>query len=207
VAQPPAPFCEGRAAALFDTCNCTRVSPKLTGTILGVAQPARISNHASGRGVGAHGTPCFLIRVGVPDRAARHPKCMRMGQPSGELTDRMRRFGRVEACLERGLPSGQGAGGTISLSPASIRRYARTGGAGCSPIHTRPGRIPTDTGLRLFVDGIMQAAVPTRVSRARSNGRSSHQPIEDALAAASAALSGLSQGRSGACAERERRCS
>ena len=90
---------------------------------------------------------------------------MRMGQPIGELTDRMREiFGRVvEAYLERGLPIGSKAlAGTISLSPASIRgvmQELEERGLLTHP-HTSAGRIPTDTGLRLFVDGIMQAAAP-----------------------------------------------
>src|SRR6185369_7707247 len=59
--------------------------------------------------------------------------------------------------------------------------------------HTSAGRIPTETGLRLFVDGIMQAAVPDpRERREIERQIARDQPIEDALAAASAALSGLS---------------
>ena len=59
--------------------------------------------------------------------------------------------------------------------------------------HTSAGRIPTDSGLRLFVDGIMQAAAPDpRERREIERQIARDQPIEDALAAASAALSGLS---------------
>ena len=60
--------------------------------------------------------------------------------------------------------------------------------------HTSAGRIPTDSGLRLFVDGIMQAATPNQQERREIERQIVRdQPIEDALAAASAALSGLSQ--------------
>ena len=60
--------------------------------------------------------------------------------------------------------------------------------------HTSAGRIPTESGLRLFVDGIMQAAAPdARERRQIERQIVRDQPIEDALAAASAALSGLSQ--------------
>jgi len=60
--------------------------------------------------------------------------------------------------------------------------------------HTSAGRIPTETGLRLFVDGIMQVAAPDpRERREIERQIVRDQPIEDALAAASAALSGLSQ--------------
>ncbi len=122
-----------------------------------------------------------------------------MAQPIGELTDRMREiFGLVvESYLERGLPIGSKAlSGSISLSPASIRgvmQELEERGLLTHP-HTSAGRIPTETGLRLFVDGIMQAAAPDpRERREIERKIVRDQPIEDALAAASAALSGLSQ--------------
>src|SRR6476646_9112636 len=121
-----------------------------------------------------------------------------MAQPIGELTDRMRDiFGLVvEAYLERGMPIGsQALAGSVSLSPASIRNVMQEleeRGLLTHP-HTSAGRIPTDSGLRLFVDGIMQAAAPDpRERREIERQIVRDQPIEDALAAASAALSGLS---------------
>ena len=122
-----------------------------------------------------------------------------MGQPIGELTDRMREiFGLiVETYLERGLPIGSRAlAGSVSLSPASIRgvmQELEERGLLTHP-HTSAGRIPTEIGLRLFVDGIMQAAAPhPRERREIERNIVRDQPIEEALAAASAALSGLSQ--------------
>jgi heat-inducible transcriptional repressor len=122
-----------------------------------------------------------------------------MIQPIGELTDRMRDiFGLVvEAYLERGQPVGSKAlAGSISLSSASIRgvmQELEERGLLTHP-HTSAGRIPTDSGLRLFVDGIMQAAAPDPHERRHIERQIVRdQPIEDALAAASAALSGLSQ--------------
>src|SRR4051795_9713758 len=121
-----------------------------------------------------------------------------MTQPIGELTDRMREiFGLVvESYLARGLPVGSKVlAGSVSLSPASIRgvmQELEERGLLTHP-HTSAGRIPTESGLRLFVDGIMQAASPDARDRreiAQQNVRD--QTIEDALAAASAALSGLS---------------
>jgi heat-inducible transcriptional repressor len=121
-----------------------------------------------------------------------------MAQPIGELTDRMRDiFGLVvEAYLERGLPVGSKTlTGSINLSPASIRgvmQELEERGLLTHP-HTSAGRIPTESGLRLFVDGIMQAAAPDpRERREIERQIVRDQPIEDALAAASAALSGLS---------------
>jgi heat-inducible transcriptional repressor len=123
----------------------------------------------------------------------------KMTQPIGELTDRMRDiFGLVvEAYLERGVPVGSKAlAGAVNLSPASIRGVMQDleeRGLLTHP-HTSAGRIPTDSGLRLFVDGIMQAASPNpRERREIERQIARDQPIEDALAAASAALSGLSQ--------------
>jgi heat-inducible transcriptional repressor len=123
----------------------------------------------------------------------------RMSEPPiTELTHRMREiFGLVvEAYLERGAPVGSKAlAGSVNLSPASIRgvmQELEERGLLTHP-HTSAGRVPTETGLRLFVDGIMQASAPDPRERAeieRQIGRD--QPIEDALAAASAALSGLS---------------
>ena len=122
-----------------------------------------------------------------------------MTRPIDELTDRMRDiFGLVvEAYLDRGLPVGSKAlAGSINLSPASIRgvmQELEERGLLTHP-HTSAGRIPTESGLRLFVDGIMQAAAPDpRERREIERQIVRDQPIEDALAAASAALSGLSQ--------------
>src|SRR5205085_6292513 len=122
----------------------------------------------------------------------------RMAEPIGELTDRMRDiFGRViEAYLDHGTPVGSKIlAGSVNLSPASIRGVMQDleeRGLLTHP-HTSAGRIPTERGLRLFVDGIMQTAAPDpreRMEIERQIVRD--QPIEDALAAASAALSGLS---------------
>jgi heat-inducible transcriptional repressor len=122
-----------------------------------------------------------------------------MSQPITELTDRMREiFGLVvDAYLERGLPIGSKAlAGSVNLSPASIRgvmQELEERGLLTHP-HTSAGRIPTESGLRLFVDGIMQAAAPNPSERREIERQIVRdQPIEDALAAASAALSGLSQ--------------
>src|SRR3954468_2736457 len=122
-----------------------------------------------------------------------------MSQPIAELTDRMREvFGMVvDSYLQRGLPVGSKAlAGSVSLSPASIRgvmQELEERGLLTHP-HTSAGRVPTESGLRLFVDGIMQAAAPNPRERAEIERQIARdQPIEDALAAASAALSGLSQ--------------
>ena len=115
-----------------------------------------------------------------------------------ELTDRMREIFRlvVEAYLERGQPVGSKIlTGSISLSPASIRGVMQDLeelGLLTHP-HTSAGRIPTETGLRLFVDGIMHATLPGQREKAAIEAEIQRdRPIEEALAAATATLSGLS---------------
>lgn len=121
--------------------------------------------------------------------------------PVSELTARARDVFRlvVEGYLDSGQPVGSRTISRISslnLSPASIRNVMQDleeAGLLAAP-HTSAGRIPTETGLRLFVDGMMQAAEPSAEERAQIEARLARGggPIEDALAAATAALSGLS---------------
>src|SRR5258708_37094596 len=110
-----------------------------------------------------------------------------MAQPIGELTERMREiFGLVvESYLECGLPIGSKAlAGTVSLSPASIRgvmQELEERGLLTHP-HTSAGRIPTEIGLRLFVDGIMQAAAPPPHGRREIDRHMPRdQPVQAAL--------------------------
>ncbi len=120
--------------------------------------------------------------------------------PVTELTERARDVFRM--VVENYLGSGQPVGSRtisklpgINLSPASIRNVMQDLeelGLLSHP-HTSAGRIPTEPGLRLFVDGMMQAAEPSAEERAVIEGRLGRGgPIEDALAQATAALSGLS---------------
>jgi heat-inducible transcriptional repressor len=133
---------------------------------------------------------------GIERRAARDYMTL-MSPPLPELTTRMRDiFGRVvEAYLERGQPIGsKSLSGAVNLSPASIRSVlAELEERGLlSHPHTSAGRLPTETGLRLFVDGIMQSHLPSPEERAAIEGQVRDRPLEEALANATAALSGLS---------------
>jgi heat-inducible transcriptional repressor len=85
----------------------------------------------------------------------------------------------------------------MALSPATIRNVmADLEGAGLlfAP-HTSAGRLPTDRGLRLFVDGLLEYGGMADDERARitercaASGRSVEQVLEDA----STMLAGLSQ--------------
>jgi len=118
----------------------------------------------------------------------------------GELSARARDVFRlvVESYLGSGAPVGSRTLSKIAglnLSPASIRNVMQDLeelGLLAAP-HTSAGRMPTESGLRLFVDGMMQATEPLPEERAAIEQRlHGGGPIEDALAAATAALSGLS---------------
>jgi heat-inducible transcriptional repressor len=121
--------------------------------------------------------------------------------PVSELTERARDVFRmvVENYLQAGLPVGSRTVSKLpgmNLSPASIRNVMQDLeelGLLSHP-HTSAGRVPTETGLRLFVDGMMQAAEPSPEERAAIEARLARGggPIEDALAAATQALSGVS---------------
>jgi len=120
-----------------------------------------------------------------------------MSEPIGDLSNRMRDIFRlvVEAYLERGTPVGSKMlSGSMSLSPASIRgvmQELEERGLLSHP-HTSAGRVPTETGLRLFVDGIMHSMLPRQRERAAIEAELKDRPIEEALGAAMATLSGLS---------------
>jgi heat-inducible transcriptional repressor len=119
--------------------------------------------------------------------------------PVSELTERARTIFRlvVEGYLDSGQPVGSKtlAEGGINLSPASIRSVLselEALGLLAAP-HTSAGRMPTELGLRLFVDGMMQVAEPTAEERAAIERRlDRHGPIEAALEATSSVLSELS---------------
>ncbi|KPL67626.1 heat-inducible transcription repressor [Erythrobacter sp. SG61-1L] len=120
--------------------------------------------------------------------------------PVTELTTRAREIFRlvVEGYLTSGLPVGSkalAAEGGVNLSPASIRSVLadlESLGLLAAP-HTSAGRMPTEMGLRLFVDGMMQVAEPTAEERAAIERHLTQPgPIEQALEATSAVLSDLS---------------
>ncbi len=120
-----------------------------------------------------------------------------------ELNERSREVFRriVEAYLESGTPVGsQTLARTtdLGLSPASIRNVmAQLEAAGLlyAP-HTSAGRMPTDTGLRLFVDGLLEVGDLTQEEREtiESHCAAAGRSLEDVLSEATTLLSGLSKG-------------
>jgi heat-inducible transcriptional repressor len=120
-------------------------------------------------------------------------------QPIAELSDRAREVFRVvvESYLGSGAPVGSrtiSKVGGFNLSPASIRNVMQDleeAGLLSAP-HISAGRMPTEQGLRLFVDAIMQASEPSQEERRLIERQLHDGPIENALSAATSALSDLS---------------
>jgi heat-inducible transcriptional repressor len=121
---------------------------------------------------------------------------------AGELGERSREVFRhlVDAYLSSGEPVGSR---TLSqrlphtLSPASIRNVMadlESLGLLYSP-HTSAGRVPTERGLRLFVDGLLEIGELTPGERASIEARVASQArgLEDVLTQATMMLSGLSR--------------
>lgn len=85
----------------------------------------------------------------------------------------------------------------IALSPASVRNVMadlEELGLIYAP-HTSAGRLPTHTGLRLFVDGLLELGDLSEEERAQIEakvGAVRDQPIEDVLSEAGELISGLS---------------
>lgn len=117
-----------------------------------------------------------------------------------ELTDRAREVFRliVDGYLATGQPVGSrtiSRIGTLGLSPASIRNVMQDLeelGLLAAP-HTSAGRMPTELGLRLFVDGLMQVQdLSAEEQAALSAPARAEGTMEAVLDRASAALAELS---------------
>ncbi|MCH9053728.1 MAG: heat-inducible transcriptional repressor HrcA [Proteobacteria bacterium] len=121
-------------------------------------------------------------------------------RPVAELNERSREIFRriVEAYVETGEPVGSrtlSRNLRLALSPATIRNVMadlQEAGLLYAP-HTSAGRLPTEAGLRLFVDGILEIGGLTEEERTdidvmcSATGKS----VEEALAEATSMLSGL----------------
>ena len=119
-----------------------------------------------------------------------------------ELSERSKIIFRqiVDAYVETGEPVGSRTISRLpeqSLSPASIRNVMadlEDLGFLYAP-HTSAGRIPTDLGLRLYVDGLLETGHVTSEDRTKIDSQcaGTGRSVEEALGDASAALSGLSR--------------
>jgi len=120
--------------------------------------------------------------------------------PITELNDRAREVFRqiVESYIQHGSPVGSRTLSKLTmlgLSPASIRNVMQDLeelGLLASP-HSSAGRLPTELGLRLFVDGMMQTSAPTESERGAIETQvAGTASMEDILGRTTAVLSGLS---------------
>jgi heat-inducible transcriptional repressor len=119
-----------------------------------------------------------------------------------ELNERSREIFRmvVDAYVETGEPVGSrtlSRRGQLDLSPATIRNVMadlEDAGLLFAP-HTSAGRLPTEAGLKLFVNGLLELGGLTEEERRSIDGRlvSTGKSLAQALEAATAALSGLSR--------------
>ena len=118
-----------------------------------------------------------------------------------ELSERSRAIFRqiVDAYLETGEPVGSRTVAkrlAMALSPATIRNVMadlEEAGLLFAP-HTSAGRLPTDLGLRLFVDGLLEVGNLTAEERANIEAQcaASGGNLEGMLEQATSTLSGLS---------------
>lgn len=118
-----------------------------------------------------------------------------------ELNERSRAVFRniVESYVQTGVPVGSRTLSRLpqlDLSPASIRNVMADlvdAGLLYSP-HTSAGRLPTQLGMRLFVDGILEVGNLTEEERSDIKARCiiEGRNIEETLSEATSMLSGLS---------------
>jgi heat-inducible transcriptional repressor len=130
------------------------------------------------------------------DQARAAAKTSAISQLNERSRDIFRRI--VESYFETGEPVGSR---TLSrklgqsLSPATIRNVMadlQDAGLLYSP-HTSAGRLPTEQGLRLFVDGLLEVGQLTEEERARIDGQcaAAGKSLTQMLEQATTVLSGL----------------
>lgn len=127
----------------------------------------------------------------------KHHNLPDMNERSIEIFKRI-----VESYLETGEPVGSrniSRHLPMTLSPASVRNVMsdlEEAGLIIQP-HTSAGRLPTERGLRMFVDGLLQvgdlSSDERKILEKQISGDNSNKPVEDMLSEASELLSGLSQ--------------
>ncbi len=127
---------------------------------------------------------------------------MSRGKNVKELSDRSREIFRqiVDAYVETGEPVGSRTLSrrlSVELSPATIRNVMadlEDAGLLFAP-HTSAGRVPTEEGLRLFVNGLLELGTLKDDERERIDGqcRASGKSVESMLEQALSTLAGLSR--------------
>jgi heat-inducible transcriptional repressor len=124
------------------------------------------------------------------------------GPMIGTLNDRSREIFRkvVDAYVETGEAVGSRTLSRrlgMSLSPATVRNVMadlEEAGLLYAP-HTSAGRVPTEAGLRLFVDGLLEIGALSREERESIDGRcaATGRSLASVLEEATTMLSGLSR--------------
>ena len=134
-------------------------------------------------------------------RRIMDPKQLRLAELDSRSREIFRRI--VENYLLTGEPVGSRNLSRVipmTLSPASVRNVMadlEAAGLIYSP-HISAGRLPTEIGLRFFVDALMEVGALAQDERARIEAQiragGEHKSVETLLAEASGLLSGLSRG-------------
>jgi heat-inducible transcriptional repressor len=119
-----------------------------------------------------------------------------------ELSERSREIFReiVDAYVETGEPVGSRTLSrrlSVSLSPATVRNVMsdlEEAGLLYAP-HTSAGRVPTEEGMKLFVNGLLELGTLGDTERGRIDDqvKASGKSVENLLEEASSALAGLSR--------------
>ncbi|MCB1478297.1 MAG: heat-inducible transcriptional repressor HrcA [Tepidamorphaceae bacterium] len=144
------------------------------------------------------------LRSVVPGQQEPEPRLEEVKSELAKLGERSREIFRqiVESYLETGSPVGSRnlsrALSSINLSPASIRNVMadlEALGLIFAP-HTSAGRLPTELGLRFFVDALMQFGELTEAERQNIEAQvaaGQQRSFEHVLTEAGDLLSGLSR--------------
>lgn len=144
----------------------------------------------------APGTPLVsLVQPREPEAADARASIAKMGERSREIFRRI-----VDNYLETGEPIGSRTLSRrlpVDLSPATIRNVMadlEEAGLLYAP-HTSAGRMPTQAGIRLFVDGLLEVGTLTEDERKTIEGRcvATGRNLEGLLEEATMAISGLSR--------------
>ena len=142
-------------------------------------------------------------RQGATGQAAGGALILPKTSPLDQLDDRTRTIFKliVESYLSNGEPVGSrnlARGLPMSLSPASVRNVMSDLehlGLIYAP-HTSAGRLPTETGLRMFVDGILEVGKLAETERNVLDNQlraKNENSVEGVLADATEMMSGLSR--------------
>src|SRR3954468_12946095 len=153
-------------------------------------------------GLSSYVSPMVIHRLGIPAGAVTDGTPIQRQATVAELNERTREVLRlvVESYVETGEPVGSRALTrkiTETLSPATIRNIMadlQDLGLLYAP-HTSAGRLPTEAGLRLFVNGLLEVGNISEQERMSIETRcaAAARSMNEALEQATSLLSGLSR--------------